>query len=95
MIIDNSLPVFFLGRLNRTEMFKKYKSTVLVFPSYIETVGLPLLEAKACGSFILAADCIYAHDALKDYKNVRYFDPFDYVQLSILLKGIFSLGEHA
>ena len=31
-----------VGYLDRLELFKRYASSVLLFPSYIETVGLPL-----------------------------------------------------
>ena len=56
-----------------------YKNAdALLFPSYIETLGLPLLEAAAFGLPVLAADVDYAHEVLKDYEGVRYIDVFDY-----------------
>ena len=70
-------PVEFVGQLNHAEMQQYYQTTVLAFPSYIETVGLPLIEAKRNHGLILAADCEYAHESLGAYPNVRYFDPFD------------------
>lgn len=70
-------PVSFVGRLNEGEMDEMYKKSVLVFPSYLESFGLPLLEAKAYGRVILAADCEYAHEAIGDYPNAYYFNPFD------------------
>lgn len=43
---DNSLDVVFLGYLKKEELLEIIKHTILVFPSYIETVGLPLVEAQ-------------------------------------------------
>ena len=72
-----SYPVKFVGRLNKDQMREYYISTTLVFPSYIETVGLPLIEAKSYGAQILASDCEYAHESIGKYDAVTYFDPFD------------------
>ena len=44
------------GYINRNEVFENMKTKVLIFPSYIETVGLPLLEAKLIGTIILASN---------------------------------------
>lgn len=71
-ISDENIECF--GRLSSQEMGDAYASSVLVFPSYIETVGLPLLEAMQFGSVILAADCNYSHEILKNYNNSYFFD---------------------
>ena len=65
-----------IGYLNREQMGEEYCKSVLLFPSYIETVGLPLVEAMSVGAVILAADCEYAHEVLDEYENVYFFDPF-------------------
>ena len=70
-------PITFLGRLNMDQMWKEYQNSILVFPSYIETVGLPLLEAKAVSGKIIASDLQYARDILDGYQNVEFFRPFD------------------
>ena len=44
------LPIRFRGSMPRQELFDLYARSVLVFPSYIETIGLPLLEARSVGS---------------------------------------------
>ncbi len=48
----------------------------LLFPSYVETFGLPLLEAALTGMPILAADLPYAREVLKNYDGVTYL-PFN------------------
>ncbi|WP_304952327.1 glycosyltransferase [uncultured Alistipes sp.] len=50
----------------------------LLFPSYIESFGLPLFEAAAAGLPILAADTDYAHDVVGKYEGtsfLNYRDP--------------------
>lgn len=82
-ILDaGNYPVRFLGRLAMEEMAEQYRSTILVFPSYIETVGLPLLEAKAFGTRIIAADMKYAREAVGDYNNVEFFSAFSACDLT-------------
>ena len=77
-IIDrNKVNIRIVGRLNKSQMKGYYKSSILVFPSFIETIGLPLLEAKENGCQIMAADCEYAHETVGEYSKVLYFDPFN------------------
>ena len=82
-----------IGYLNRNELFKHYASSVLLFPSYIETVGLPLLEAASLGMPIIVADCPYAHDVLGTYDNVSYFHPFEYSTLASCMKKAMILSS--
>ena len=57
------------------ELLACYKNMdALLFPSYIETVGLPLLEAAGSGMAIKAADLPYAREVLKGYAGVSYVD---------------------
>lgn len=81
-IKEKKLPVQFVGRLNKEQIREWYRKSVLVFPSVIETVGLPLIEAKASGCYILAADCMYAHETIGEYDKVDYFSPFAINELS-------------
>jgi glycosyltransferase involved in cell wall biosynthesis len=83
---EKKLNITFTGLLQKNEVFDLYTKSVLLFPSLIETVGLPLIEAKAVGSLILAADFEYATDALEDYENAYYFNPRDSESLSKLMK---------
>ena len=66
------LPISFIGYQDRAAMRKKYMKCTLLFPSYIETFGLPLLEAQTLDAYIIASDCEYAHDVLGDYQSCRY-----------------------
>ncbi|MDO4261044.1 MAG: glycosyltransferase [Eubacteriales bacterium] len=82
---EKGLPIRFAGPLPRQELFELYARSVLVFPSYIETIGLPLLEARSVGAPILAADCLYARDGVGDYARAQFFDPFDAERLGELM----------
>ena len=85
-ISKSDYPVVFMGRLSREEMIEQYASTILVFPSYIETIGLPLVEAKATGCKIIVSDCEYAHEAVGNYREADFFSSFDYKTLEDLIE---------
>jgi glycosyltransferase involved in cell wall biosynthesis len=63
-----------LGYLSEGALQLRYRSAgVLVMPSLVETVGLPLLEAMRFGLPVVAADRPYAHDVCGD--SALFFDP--------------------
>ena len=78
----HTLPIDFIGQISLEEVYDYYSKSILIFPSYIETFGLPLLEAKMHGSPILASDCTFSHEILEGYEKVEFFDPFDSEDLS-------------
>ncbi len=86
LLQQKKYPVRFLGRLTKDEMNEQYRTTILVFPSCIETVGLPLIEAKMNGSLIIASDYQYAHEALGNYESASYFTPSDIEGLTELIE---------
>ncbi|WP_188767006.1 glycosyltransferase [Emticicia aquatilis] len=65
----------FLGLLSREEVFKVYKECdVLIFPSTLESWGLPISEFKDFNKPILLVDLPYAHETLGYYQKVNFFD---------------------
>lgn len=67
----------FQGQLSYNELLSYYKAADgLLFPSTIETIGLPLLEAAFFGLPIVATDRMYAQDVLKGYDGVTFVDSF-------------------
>lgn len=82
----NNLPIEFVGNLTRGEVFDMYSKSILLFPSYIETVGLPLVEAMLHDSPILVSNLSFAHEILDGYLKVSYFNPFDSAALSLEMK---------
>ncbi len=67
------LPIRWIGVLPRQQVFEKYQNCVLIFPSYIETVGLPIFEARSVGTPLLLADCAYAKNVADGYVDAHYF----------------------
>lgn len=78
----------FIGRLFREELWQKYRSATLIYASYIETFGLPLAEARKCGTVILAADCAYAREVLEGYENAYFFDYHSSEALAALMRRV-------
>ena len=66
----------FLGKLSREDTIKKMKdSDLIVFPSLLETYGLPLLEAMKLNKPIFASNLEYSKNTCNDYKRIKYIDP--------------------
>lgn len=66
-----------LGSVGYEVVLEWYSKSVLVFPSFVETFGLPLLEAREIGAPIFAADTVFAHEILNSYLKVKFFEVFD------------------
>jgi glycosyltransferase involved in cell wall biosynthesis len=81
--------VEFAGLLAHEEVLRMYHQTdALVFPSKLETWGLPITEMRRFGKPILAADLPYAHEAVGDYETAAFFDPDDPDGLLRLCLGV-------
>lgn len=71
-LVDN---VHFLGFLPKKDVFTQYlNSSAMIFPSLIETLGLPLVEASGLGLPVAVSDLSYTREILGNYKNVIYMD---------------------
>ncbi len=79
----------FIGPQPRNSMWALYDtSSCLVFPSKLETWGLPITEMKIYGKPVLVADCNYAHETVGKYDKVRFFEPLNHIQLAMLMQKI-------
>ena len=74
-----------IGKIPRDEVYNKLSNEVLVFPSYIETFGLPLAEGKLTNSIILAADTPFSKEILQHYNNSYFYNPFNEKELGKLM----------
>lgn len=81
-----------VGRIAFGQVIENYTTSTLVFPSYIETFGYPLAEARQVGTIILAADTAFAREVLEDYFNAYFFNPFRPEELAALMERVIS-GE--
>lgn len=67
----------FVGLIPYEEVLRYYNECdVVLFPSYIETIGLPLIEAKMFNKKILVSDCQYSKEVLREYDKAIYH-PFN------------------
>lgn len=68
----------FIGRQQRDAMVAHYACCdAVVFPSRLETWGLPISEAKALGKPLLVADLPYARETVGSYDAVTFLPPQD------------------
>ena len=79
------LNVIFGGQIPREKVFEMYANSVLLFPSYVESFGLPLLEARLTGSFVIASDCPFSREILNGYDKVSFFSEMDYEEMGRLI----------
>lgn len=65
--------VSFVGQLSYKDVVQLYiQCDIVLFPSYLETFGLPLLEAAYLNKKIVAADLEYSREVLKNYNGVNF-----------------------
>ena len=87
--------VSFVGLIPKQEVESRYETTdCLIFPSFLETWGLPLSEFSNYDKPILAADLPYAHEAAFGAKYIDFFNPKSSLELAskmeLLINGDFS-----
>ncbi len=86
-LAKNIKQIKFIGRQDHSKINKIYKKTnTLIFPSKLETWGLPLSEAIDYKIPIIAADLKYARETLKEYKLKSFFKFDDYFFLKKLME---------
>lgn len=86
----------FAGYMSREDLFGLYKAAdAFVFPSRVETWGLPISEflavSKGRGRLLLA-DLPYAHGVAKDAPGASYFSATDAVALKKLMYESIATG---
>ena len=79
----------FIGMQPRQTLFELYAgSDCLIFPSKLESWGLPISEFKLYRKPMMLADLPYTHEAVGDYAEVSFFDPASAEQLASLMERI-------
>lgn len=73
--------IILLGRVSKDEVQDLLKKSILLFPSFIETYGLPILEAKQLGRPMLVSNVEVLQESVGPYDQVRYFNPFSVKEL--------------
>jgi len=83
--------IYFAGRLSRNEVEDYYDRTdCLIFPSKLETWGLPITEFMIYGKPILAADLKYARETAGNYDKIKFFYTNDAGYLSDCMNEIIN-----
>lgn len=78
----------FMGLLSRDKVFEFYAvSDCLVFPSRLETWGMPITEFKLFDKPIFLADAEYARETLGDYSKAVFFNSTDHAGLAHKMEG--------
>lgn len=68
----------FHGFMSKEDLYAHYgKAACLVFPSRVETWGLPISEFKPSGKPMILADLPYAHESASGAAAVSFFDISD------------------
>lgn len=68
--------IVFHGLMDRTTLYNYYQSVdCLIFPSRIETWGLPISEFMSTGKPMLLADLPYAHETSAGSRLTAFFNP--------------------
>ena len=83
---NNCENIIFTGRLKYIDILKIYKIVdYLIFPSYLESYGLPLIEAKYNDLKIISSKLNYVYDVCHPFK---VFDPFDKLDVFNIIYSI-------
>lgn len=81
----------FVGLLCKEEVEKNYqRADCLLFPSLLESWGLPISEFKVYNKPILGANLPYAYETVGDYQKVRYFDPRNPEELAQIMRDVLN-----
>ncbi len=85
------VPVVNHGHLESQDLIELYRTcTALIFPSGLESFGLPLLEARAIGLPIVAAERDYVRDVVEP---VETFDPESPVSIARAVRRLLGTPE--
>ena len=78
--------VNFIGLIDRQEVYQYYNlADCLIFPSKLESWGLPITEFKQFNKPMLVANLPYAKETVGDYNKACFFNPDDDKQLANLM----------
>lgn len=87
--------IHWLGFISPQEVASQYATTdCLVFPSRMETWGLPITEFMAYHRPILMADLPYAHETAQGAKACAFFNPHDPQALKQQMKRLIEGADN-
>lgn len=90
----NKLRIVWLGSISREEVEYNYSETsILVYPSRLETWGLPLSEFTKYNKPILAIDLEYVYETVYNYPYVVFFKANKPNELALLIKALITKNK--
>ena len=92
-VLDNNLNVKFGGPIPREAVFDMYQKSILLFPSYVESFGLPLLEARLSGTYVIASDCPFSREILDGYDKASFFEEMDFEAMGKLISEVAQMSS--
>ena len=100
MMSKNLKNIKFVGKISKIEIKNLYsKSNVLLFPSLIESWGLPLSEYTMYNKPIICSDLPFAHETLSNYNKVIYYNSNNPILLANLMndaiKGFYKFESNS
>ena len=93
--LSGKLPIEYIGEVDYNSIWDYYSKTILIFPSYLETCGLPMVEMKALGGRILASDLPFSHEVLDGYPNAEFFTYDDSEALAEKMKKVLDRKRYS
>ena len=89
--LSQNLSIINLGHLDKNDVKALYlDSSALIYPSLLESYGLPLIEASSFGLPILASELDYVRDSVNP---VQTFDPNSAHSISRAVKRFLGIPE--
>nr|WP_294900914.1 glycosyltransferase [uncultured Pedobacter sp.] len=86
---SNVKSISFIGFLKKDDLVSMYqRSDCFIFPSKIETWGLPISEFAKTNKPMLLADLPYARSTAKGSNSVAFFNPNNVGELESLMKSL-------
>ena len=91
--LASQLPIVFVGSLSREAVFDNLTRSILIFPSYVESFPLPLLEGVVHRTPIIASDCPFSREILDKYERTFFFAPMNQYELALQMKTLLDSSE--
>lgn len=83
--------IAFIGIQKREAVFKFYdECDCLIFPSKLETWGLPISEFKRFNKPMIVANLPYAKETVGNYSKVNFFEPSNANHLATIMENLIN-----
>ncbi len=91
MVVYNDLKLENVGVVSHKDVIELYaNSRALIYPSLTESFGLPLIEARQAGLYVLASELDYVRDVLDPDQS---FNPSSAASISAAIKRFLQIDQ--